>query len=65
VHWYLLAPLSACVISAVCAAVILDRDAQHRTNQLAAFIVLGCTLWSFCEVLWNTASDPDLIFDPC
>jgi PAS domain S-box-containing protein len=58
VHWYLLAPMSACLISAVCAAVILDRDAHHRANRLSAFIVLGCSFWSFCEVLWNTASDP-------
>jgi PAS domain S-box-containing protein len=60
VHWYLLAPLSACLISAVCAAVILDRDSHHRANRLVAFIVLGCTFWSLCEVLWNTTSDPEV-----
>jgi PAS domain S-box-containing protein len=60
VHWYLLAPLSACLISVVCAAVILDRDARHRANRLVALIVLGCTFWSVCEVLWNTAEDPQV-----
>ncbi len=58
---YLLAPLTAIIVSAVCGAAILARDASHRANRLAATIVFSCTFWSLCEVLWNTADDPAVV----
>jgi signal transduction histidine kinase len=58
VNAYLLLPLTACVSSAMLATAILVRDAGHRMNRLGATLTLGSMVWSFCEVLWNTADDP-------
>jgi len=55
---YLLLPLTACVASAMLTIAVLGRDGGHRANRIAAALTLGATIWSFCEVLWNTASDP-------
>jgi signal transduction histidine kinase len=38
---------------------ILARDSRHRTNRLAALLMIGTSLWAACEVLWNAADDPD------
>lgn len=54
---YLLLPLTACVASAMLTIGMLGRDGTHRANRVAAALTLGATLWSFCEVLWTTASD--------
>jgi signal transduction histidine kinase len=59
-HVYLLAPLIACLISAICLTAILARDARHAVNRLSARVAAGCMFWSFCEVLWNTAPDLDV-----
>jgi signal transduction histidine kinase len=56
-HPYVAIPLVACIASAMVVVAILNRDRQDRANRLAALLVLGACLWSFCEVLWNTASE--------
>ncbi len=58
---YLLLPLAACVTCAILAVGILARDSRHRTNRLAALLMIGTTVWAACEVLWNTADDPDAV----
>jgi PAS domain S-box-containing protein len=56
---YLLLPLFACLASAILATALLARDARSRASRLAATVLLGGGLWSFCELLWNTAPDAE------
>ena len=56
---YLLLPLTACVASAMLTVAVVGRDGGHRANRVAAALSLGATVWSFCEVLWNSAQDPE------
>ena len=58
---YLLLPLMACVASAMLTVAVLGRDGGHRANRVAAGLTFGATIWSFCEVLWNGADDPDYV----
>jgi signal transduction histidine kinase len=58
---YLLLPLTACVVSAMLAIAMVGRDGSHRANRVAAALTLGATVWSFCEVLWNSADDPEQV----
>jgi len=57
---YLAVALVTCVVTASLAAAILSRDARHLVNRLAALLVGGPALWSFCEVLWNAQADPQV-----
>lgn len=59
-HAYLVIPLVACVSSGMVVMAILNRDVQHRANRLAALLVFGVCVWSFFEVLWNTADRSDV-----
>ncbi len=52
---YLLVPLLACVASSMLLAVFLSGRIEHRANRAAALLVAGAIVWSFCEVLWNSA----------
>jgi PAS domain S-box-containing protein len=58
---YSLVPLVSCIVLAVLASAILTRDSARATNRIAAALVAGATVWSFCEVLWNTGTDPRLV----
>jgi signal transduction histidine kinase len=58
---YLLLPLIACVSSAMLSVAIFARNTAHPTNRLGAALTLGAAFWSFCEVLWNGASDPAIV----
>jgi len=55
---YVLIPLVSCVVSAMLASAILTRSLADPRNRLAALIMSGASFWAFCEVLWNTRSDP-------
>jgi len=57
---YLAVPLTTCVVTAALAAAILARDARQPVNRLAALLVGGASLWSFCEVLWNAQANPGI-----
>ncbi|MBW2445387.1 MAG: hypothetical protein JRG83_05630 [Deltaproteobacteria bacterium] len=58
---YLLLPLTACVASAMLTIAVLGRDGTHRASWIAAGLTAGAAVWSFCEVLWNGASDPETV----
>jgi PAS domain S-box-containing protein len=55
---YVLIPLMSCIVSAMLASGILARGHGDPRNRLAALVVSGASFWAFCEVLWNTQSDP-------
>jgi len=58
VHPYVLVPLLSCIASTGLASSILARDPRQSANQKAALLIGGAAWWAFCEVLWNTTSDP-------
>jgi signal transduction histidine kinase len=58
---YPLLPLATCIVTAALAALILARDASRKANRLAALLVGGGSLWSGCQVLWSTQSDPAVV----
>ncbi len=60
-HPYVVIPLLSCIASAMMGAAILTRDAGRRANRLAALLIGGACWWAGCEVLWNTASDPEVV----
>lgn len=60
-NFYLVLLVTSCVVSAVCATTILTRDPAHAANRRAAALVYGGSFWAFCEVLWNSASDPGVV----
>jgi signal transduction histidine kinase len=55
---YLAIPLLAAVSLTASGSVILMMGIDQRPNRRAAVLVLATALWAFCEVLWNSASDP-------
>jgi signal transduction histidine kinase len=55
---YVLVPLLSCVVCATVATAILIRGPEDTRNRLAATLIAGAGFWAFCEVLWNTSSDP-------
>jgi len=55
---YILIPLLACVVTATTAAAILVGDPRQRIRQRAALMLGGVSFWAFCEVAWNSTSDP-------
>jgi signal transduction histidine kinase len=57
---YLLIPLLAATVSTVLAVAILALDPRGRMNRRASMLVAGAAWWALCEVLWNTASDPEV-----
>ena len=60
-HHYVLIPLVSCVVSATLASGILARGHADPRNRLAALVVSGAGFWAFCEVLWNTYTDPGAV----
>ncbi len=56
---YVLIPLVSCIVSAMLVSGLLVRNFADHRNRLAAAVVIGASFWAFCEVLWNTQSDPD------
>jgi len=58
VHPYVLVPLLSCLASTGLASSILARDPRQPANRKAALLIGGAAWWAFCEVLWNTRSDP-------
>jgi PAS domain S-box-containing protein len=61
VHVYLLLPLLACISSAMLTVAIIARGEGHRANRIGAVLTSGAMLWSFFEVVWNTADDPHTV----
>jgi signal transduction histidine kinase len=61
VNAYLLLPLIACISSAMLSAVILVRGDGHRSNRIGAALTAGAAVWAFFEVVWNSASDPNVV----
>jgi signal transduction histidine kinase len=49
---YPLVPLLACIICAVVAIGIYSRGGARPETRLAALMLLGPGIWSFCEVMW-------------
>jgi two-component system NtrC family sensor kinase len=60
VNLLLLIPLFAATVSTILAVAILALDPRSRLNRRAALVVGGAAWWALCEVLWNTASDPEV-----
>ncbi len=60
-HHYVLIPLVSCVVLATLASGILARSHTDPRNRLAALLMIGAGFWAFCEVLWNTHSDPEVV----
>jgi len=60
VNLLLLIPLFAATASTVLAVAILALDPRNRLNRRASLLVAGAAWWALCEVLWNTASDPQV-----
>ncbi len=58
---YLLLPLIACVASSVLATALLTRDGKSGASRLSAALLFGAAFWAGCELLWNTASDPNVV----
>ena len=59
-NFYLLLPLFSCIACSALVVAVLARDTTRRASRLGA-IVAGCgAWWALCEVLWNTASDPEI-----
>lgn len=56
---YLLIPLFAATASTVLATAILAQDPRGRLNRRTGLLVAGAAWWALCEVLWNTAGDPE------
>ena len=50
--------LAGCLVSALSALAITLRDPRARGNQIATLLVGGAAWWSFCQVLWTVAPDP-------
>ena len=61
VNPYLLLPLIACITSAMLTTVILVRGDGQRASRVGAALTTGAAIWSFFEVLWNSADDPGLV----
>jgi len=61
VNAYLLLPLVACVSSTMLTMAILARDSRHSVNRIGAVLTSGAAIWAFCEVLWNSASNPSTV----
>ena len=58
---YLLLPLLACVATSVLATALLTHDARSGASRLSAALLLGAAFWAGCELLWNTATDPEVV----
>jgi len=57
----LLPPIFACITCCVLAVAILGRGARQPVDRLAAAMMLACAFWALCEILWSTASDPEIV----
>lgn len=56
---YLLVPVAALASNAAMLGALLARGPEQRGPRYAAALVGGALWWSFCEVLWNAAGDPE------
>jgi len=59
VNLYLVVPLVSAIVSACFGAVTLLMGPTQRANRAGGLLMLGVAYWAVCEVLWNTASDPN------
>lgn len=56
---YLLFPLLSCIACSALAVAVLARDTTRRASRICAATAICGAWWALCEVLWNTASDPE------
>jgi len=56
----ILLPVFACMICCALTVAILDRGAKNRASRIGASLTLAAGFWALCEILWSTASDPDV-----
>ena len=56
---YLLIPLFATTACAVLAVMLISEDTRNPVNRRTALVFAGSAWWAACELLWNTASDPE------
>jgi signal transduction histidine kinase len=54
-HFYVLVPLLACIVSATIALQVWIRDPGHRPNYPIVGVSAAAAFWAFCEVVWNLA----------
>ena len=58
---YLALPMIACVSLVALLVSMRARDPHHPVNRVGAVLMGGAAFWAFCEVLWNSASDPERV----
>ena len=56
---YLLIPLLSAVVCTTLAMALVSEDPRNPLNRRTALLFAGSAWWAGCEVLWNTATDPD------
>jgi two-component system NtrC family sensor kinase len=57
VHPYVISLGFASLVSAACGGAVFLHQRQHRGNQLAGLLLLGCGYWALMELLANLAVD--------
>lgn len=58
-HPFIILLLVTAVLSALHAGVVVGRQGPRHTNYIAAALIFEGAIWSTCQVLWNTAPDPE------
>jgi len=56
----LLPSILACITCCVLGVFILGRGGRQTADRLAATLMFAASFWALCEVLWNTAHDPEV-----
>jgi len=56
----ILLPVVACMICCALTVAILDRGSHHPANRIGAALTLAAAFWAFCEILWSSATDPQI-----
>jgi signal transduction histidine kinase len=56
---YLLIPLLASTMCTVLAVALVSEDPRSPVNRRTGLLFAGSAWWAGCELLWNTATDPD------
>jgi signal transduction histidine kinase len=56
---YLLIPLFAATVCTVLAVALVTQDPTNPINRRTGLLFAGSAWWAGCELLWNTATDPD------
>jgi signal transduction histidine kinase len=55
-HFYVLVPLLACIVSATIALQVWVRDPSHRPTRPIVGVSAAAAFWALCEVVWNLAA---------